>query len=114
MRKKISFREIARTRFIGCHYSEVTSRSEHNSAQLHSLTNVPTKYQLPTSYSFRDIARTRLWQPGQDYRKGQIKVMMLHTYRTLPMSLPSMNFLHLIVSEIQPRQTFSRHPNPQS
>ena len=27
-----------------------------------------------------------------------------------PMSLPSINFLHLMVSEIQPRQTFYRHP----
>ena len=26
------------------------------------------------------------------------------------MSLPSINFLHLTVSEIQPGQTFSRHP----
>ena len=26
------------------------------------------------------------------------------------MSLPSINSLHLTVSEIQPRQTFSRHP----
>ena len=27
-----------------------------------------------------------------------------------PMFLPSINFLHLMVSEIQPRQTFSHHP----
>ena len=27
------------------------------------------------------------------------------------LSLPSMNFLHLMVSEKQPRQTFSRRPN---
>ena len=31
--------------------------------------------------------------------------MTLHTYTPQPMSLPSMNFLHLTVSEIQPRQT---------
>ena len=36
--------------------------------------------------------------------------MMLHTYSPQPMSLPSMNFLHLTVSEIQPGQTISRRP----
>ena len=34
--------------------------------------------------------------------------MTLHTYTPQPMSLPSMNFLHLTVSEIQPGQTISR------
>ena len=33
--------------------------------------------------------------------------MTLHTYTSQPMSLPSINFLHLKVSEIQPGQTFS-------
>ena len=32
--------------------------------------------------------------------------MALHTYTPQPMSLPSINFLHLTVSEIQPGQTF--------
>ena len=36
--------------------------------------------------------------------------MTLHTYTPQPMSLPSMNFLHLTVSEIQPGQTISRRP----
>ena len=36
--------------------------------------------------------------------------MMLHTYTPQQMSLPCTNFLHLMVSEIQPRQTFSRRP----
>ena len=31
-------------------------------AHLHPLTNVPTKYQLPTPYGFRDIARTRFYR----------------------------------------------------
>ena len=56
--------------------SKVKSRSHHDIAHLHPLTNVPTKYQLPTPYGFRDI------QPGQDFIgpghyskvKGQIKV----------------------------------------
>ena len=32
--------------------------------------------------------------------------MMLHIYNLQPMSLPSINFLHLTFSDIQPRQDF--------
>ena len=32
--------------------SKVKSRSDHDVAHLHPLTNVPTKYQLPTPYGF--------------------------------------------------------------
>ena len=32
--------------------------------------------------------------------------MTLHTYNSQPMSLPSINFLHLTVSDIPPRQNF--------
>ena len=32
--------------------SKVKSRSDHDTAHLHILTNVPTKYQLPTPYGF--------------------------------------------------------------
>ena len=39
--------------------SKVESRSQHDAAQLQRLTNVATKYQLPTPYGFRDIAQTR-------------------------------------------------------
>ena len=65
------------------HYGKVKSRSDHDVAHLHPLTNVYTKYQLPTPYGFRDIAGTRfyrsmsLWQ-GQ--RSNQGHTMTLHTY----------------------------------
>ena len=98
--------------------SKVKSRSDHDVAHLQPLTNVPAKYQLTTPYGCRDIARTRfsnsrsLWQ-GQ--RSNQSQTMTVHTYTPQPMSLPSMNFLHLTVSEIQPEQTISRrltaHPD---
>ena len=39
------------------------SKSHHDVAHLHPLSNVPTKYQPPTLYSFRDIARTRFFPP---------------------------------------------------
>ena len=70
--------------FIGQgHYAKVKSRSDYDVAQLHPLTNVPTKYQLPTPYGFRDIARTRFLnsrslRQGQRSNPGQ--TMTLHTY----------------------------------
>ena len=57
--------------------------SDHDVAHLHPLTNVPTKYQLPTPYRFRGIAWTRFYrsrslQQGQRSNQGQ--TMTLHTY----------------------------------
>ena len=55
--------------------SKVKSRSDHDVAHLHPLTNVPTKYQLPTPYGFRDIALQDLIGQGHYGKvKGQIKV----------------------------------------
>ena len=48
----------------------VKSRSNYDEAQLHFLTNVPTKYELPTHYSFRDMARTRFIR-SRSLRQGQ-------------------------------------------
>ena len=73
------------------------------------LTNVPAKYQLPTPYGFRDIAQTRFCRSRslrQGQRSNQGQTMTLHTYTPLPVSLPSINFLHLTVSEIYPGQDF--------
>ena len=68
-------------------------------------------YQVSTSYTLR-FPRYR---PDKIFkfkvttaRSNQGQTMMLHTYTSQPMSLPSINFLHLTVSEIQPGQTFSR------
>ena len=55
---------------------KVKSRSHHDVAHLHPVSNVLTKCQLPTPYSFSEIL------PGQDFIrqgqyskvKGQIKV----------------------------------------
>ena len=66
--------------------SKVKSWSDHDVAHLHSLTNVPTTYQLPTPYGFRDIARTRfyrsrsLWQ-GQ---RSDHDVAHLHPLTNIP------------------------------
>ena len=60
--------------------SKVKSRSDHDVA--HLLTNVPTKYQVPTPYGFRDIARTRFHRSRslQGQRSNQGQTMTLHTY----------------------------------
>ena len=42
-------------------------------ASLHPLTNVPTKYQLPTLYGFQDITQTRFYR-SRSLQQGQIKV----------------------------------------
>ena len=63
--------------------SKVKSRSHHYAAHLQPLTNVPTKHQLPTPYSFQDIARTRFYRSRslkQGQRSNQGQAMMLHTY----------------------------------
>ena len=83
--------------------SNIKSRTHHDVACLQILSNVPTKYQLPTPYGFRDLARTKFYRSRsirQGQRSNQGLTMMLHTCTPKPMSLPSINFLHLIVSQI--------------
>ena len=60
--------------------------SQGHTMTLHTnnpLTNVPTKYQLPTPYGFRDIAQTRFYT-SQSLRQGQRSTqghaMTLHIY----------------------------------
>ena len=63
--------------------SKVKSRSHHEVAHLQPPTNVPIKYQLPTPYSFRDMAQTRFYRSRslqQGQRSNQGHTMMLHTY----------------------------------
>ena len=63
--------------------SKVKLRSHHDAAHLQPLTNVPTKYQLPTPYGFRDTARTRFSNSRslrQGQRSNQGQTMTLHTY----------------------------------
>ena len=68
-------------------YGKVKSRSHHDAAQLHPLTNVLTKYQLPTPYGFRDIAWTRFYR-SPSLREGQIRslhdVGHLHPLTNVP------------------------------
>ena len=62
--------------FIGKgHYGKVKPRSRYDIAHLHPLTNIPTKYQLPTPYGFRDIALTRFYSQGHYSKvKGQTNI----------------------------------------
>ena len=59
------FLDIAQARFyrsiqvkVTMARSKVKSRSHHDTAHLHPLTNVPTKYQLPTPYGFWGVNLT--------------------------------------------------------
>ena len=54
--------------------AKVKSRSHHYVAHLHPPTNVPSKYQLPTHYGFRDIGQDFQTQGHCGKVKGQIKV----------------------------------------
>ena len=49
--------------------TKVKSRSHHDVAHLLPPTNVLTKYQLPTPYSFRNIAQTRFYR-SRSLRQG--------------------------------------------
>ena len=53
--------------------SKVKSRSDHDVAHVHTLTYVPSMYQLPTPHGFRDIAWTRFYR-SLSLWQGQIKV----------------------------------------
>ena len=80
---------------------------------LHAFTPNQCPYQVSTSYtlwflrySLDQFYRSRSLQ-GQRSNQGQ--TMTLHTYNPGPMSLQSINFLHLTISEIQPWQDFIGH-----
>ena len=88
-------------------------KSHHALAHLHPLTNVPTKYPLPTPYSFLNIAHNKMSKVKVTIVRSKVKSRSHHVIAHLypkPMSLPSINILHLRVSEIQPGQPFSRVP----
>ena len=69
--------------FIGQgHYGKVISRTHHDTTHLQPQTSVPTKYQLPTPYSCRDIVRPRYYGSRslqQSQRSNQGHTMMLIT-----------------------------------
>ena len=68
--------------------SKVKSRSHQDVAHLHLLINVPIKYQLPTPYGFRDIARTRFYR-SRSLRQGQIKSHHDTTHLQPPTNVPT-------------------------
>ena len=77
-------------------WSKGTPRSHHDNEHLKPQTNRPTMGQIPTPYSFGDIALTgfsksRLLQQGQ--RSYQGHTMTMYTYTHQLMSPLSMNFL---------------------
>ena len=80
--------------------SKVKSRSDHDVAHLHPLTNVPTKYQLPRPYSFRDIARTR-FSNSRSLRQCPYQVSTSYT----------LWFLRYSPDKLFPTARLSAHPD---
>ena len=67
------------------HYDKVKSRSHHDVAHLQPLTNVPTKYQLPTPYGFQDIARTRFYRARSKVKsRSHHDIAHLHPLTNVP------------------------------
>ena len=59
---------------------------------------ITDKYQLPKLHKFWEIAGQNFKDQGHSKVKGH--TMTLHIYTFQPMSLPSINFLHFMDSEI--------------
>ena len=53
--------------------SKVKSRSNYDMTQVHPLTNIPTKYELPTLYGFRDMAQTRFFKVKVITARSKVK-----------------------------------------
>ena len=101
----------------GQKWLKVKSRSHHDAAHLHALTNVPTKYQLPTPYVFRDIARTR-FSNSRSLRQGQIKVRPWRCTPTHPNQCPyqvstsyTLQFLRYSPDKLFPATHPHTHPD---
>ena len=88
---------------------KVTPNSYYAFAHLHSPSNGPIKYHLLTPYIFQDIAGTRfyrsrsLWQNLKVESRSDHETADVHSQ---PMTLSSINFLYLTISEIYPKQNF--------
>ena len=53
---------------------KVKSRSNYDIAQLYPLTNVPTKYQLPTPFGFRDMAWNKIFKVKVTMARSKFKL----------------------------------------
>ena len=70
------------------HYSKVKSSSHHDDAHLQPLTNVPTKYQLPSPYSLSFYRSRSLWQ-GQRSNQSHTKTLPFYNPNQCPYQVPS-------------------------
>ena len=66
---------------------------------MHNLTNVRTKCQPSIPYGIQEIAQIFKRMVTMT-KSNQGHTMTSHTYNPQPMSLPRINFLHLLVYEI--------------
>ena len=83
--------------FIGQgHYGKVKSRSHHDVAHLQPLTNVPTKYQLPTPYGFCDTARGKLF-PTSLPKLPPIQTPWMKTIPRQPLKAVGKNIWYILI-----------------
>ena len=62
--------------------------------------NVPTKYQIPITYGFQDIAKDKMLKVTAA-RSNQGHSITMYNYIPQLMSLPIINLLKLMVSELK-------------
>ena len=83
---------------------------------LHTYTlQTQCPYRESTSYTLRFVrySSDKIFKfQVTSARSNQGHTKMLQTYTPQPMSLPNMNFQHLTLSEIEPREPFSPLAHP--
>ena len=75
------------------------------------LNNVPTNYQLPTPYGFRNIAQKILKVKVTRPRSNESHIIMVHTFTPYQCPYQVSTSYVVMVSEIQNSQAFSHHPS---
>ena len=95
--------------------SKVKSRSDHDVAHLHLLTNVPTRYQLPTPYHFQAIAWTIFYRSrshttarSKDKSRSGHDFAHLHPLTKCPYQASASYTLWFL--RYSPDKLFPRHP----
>ena len=92
---------------------KVKSRFDHDTAHLHPSTNVPTKLSSSYTLLFLRYSPDKILKLKVTMARSKVKSRSHHEVahlHLLPISLSSVNFQHLTVSEIQPGQMFSCRP----
>ena len=97
-----NFQDVSWTNVDG-HYDKSQIINQGHTMKLHTYTPDHCPYLVSSFHIFQDTAQNKILQVRslhQGQRSNHGHTMMLHTYTLYPMSLQSINLLHLIVSKI--------------